>query len=41
MNESDLLRTNFMAREAHTGQEATEKAFSHYYYAKLQHGIGV
>lgn len=40
MNETDLLRTDFMAREAHTGQAATEKAFSHYYCAKLQGGIG-
>lgn len=27
MNETDLLTTDFMAREAHTGQVATEKAF--------------
>lgn len=41
MNATDLLRTDFMAREAHKGQAATEKAFSHYYHAKLQGGIGL
>lgn len=41
MNATDLLRTDFMASEPHTGLAATEKAFSHYYHAKLQGGIGV